>query len=186
MRGAALRAQRTCRAQRAPGFHSPQGPLSPAAQGFRTGAALCALAAAAFSLSAFAQAEAPAQESSASIAAAAISGQALRGKAVYEAQCSACHSADAHRVGPAHRSVVGRRAGTAPGYAYSDALRRSTVVWTPENLKAWLANPEAVIAGQAMGYQLESATSRDDVVAYLATLVARSPGLAPSTALPER
>lgn len=93
-----------------------------------------------------------------------------RGRAVYEARCSGCHSVDAHRVGPLHRGVLGRRAGAVPGYDYSPALRTTTLVWSPATLTAWLADPEAVIPGQGMGYRLGDAREREDVVAYLATL----------------
>lgn len=93
-----------------------------------------------------------------------------RGRAVYESRCGACHSVDSHRVGPLHQGVLGRKAGGAPGYAYSDALKNSPLVWNQANLKAWLAGPEAVIPGQAMGYSLGDARERDDVVAYLASL----------------
>ena len=96
--------------------------------------------------------------------------QLVRGRALYESRCGACHSVDSHRVGPSHQGVVGRKAGSAPGYAYSDALKNSRLVWNPANLQAWLAGPEAVIPGQAMGYSLGDAREREDVVAYLASL----------------
>ncbi len=96
-----------------------------------------------------------------------------RGKALYESRCGACHSVDANRVGPAHQGVVGRKAGSAPGFVYSKALANSQVIWTPSNLLAWLAGPEAVIPGQEMGYSLGEARDRQDVVAYLATLQSR-------------
>jgi len=93
-----------------------------------------------------------------------------RGKAVYEARCSGCHSVDAHRVGPSHRGVVGRRAGAAKGYEYSSALADSRLLWTRATLDAWLSDPEDVIPGQAMGYSLDDARERADVIAYLASL----------------
>lgn len=95
---------------------------------------------------------------------------AERGKVLYESRCVACHSVDANRVGPLHRGVLGRRAGTAPGFAYSDALRGSTLVWSRETLQAWLKDPEALIPGQQMGYQVEMLQDRLDLVAFLATL----------------
>ncbi len=97
-------------------------------------------------------------------------GSALRGKEIYEARCSACHSVDAHRVGPMHWGVLGRKAGSAPGYGYSEALSKSRIIWTRATLMVWLASPEALIPGQRMGYQMDSANDREDVVAYLATL----------------
>jgi len=93
-----------------------------------------------------------------------------RGRAVYQEHCAGCHSVDAHREGPAHRGVVGRRAGALKDYIYSPALQGSKLLWTRATLQAWLADPEALIPGQAMDYHLDSAQEREDVVAYLATL----------------
>lgn len=95
-----------------------------------------------------------------------------RGRTLYESRCSACHSVDANRTGPLHAGVLGRRAGSVPGFAYSPALASSRIVWTRANLLAWLANPEALIPGQAMGFQVPEAHDREDLVAYLATLAA--------------
>ena len=74
---------------------------------------------------------------------------AERGLAVYEAHCSSCHSPDAHGDGPAHRGVVGRRAGALRDFDYSPALRNSRILWTRATLKAWLTNPEALIPARA-------------------------------------
>lgn len=102
--------------------------------------------------------------------AAAPAGSAVRGKEIYAAQCSACHSIGTNRVGPMHLGVLGRKAGSAVGYRYSEALRKSKIVWNHDTLVAWLTDPEALIAGQRMGYSVDSAQDREDVVAYLATL----------------
>ncbi|RZJ09646.1 MAG: c-type cytochrome [Acidovorax sp.] len=93
-----------------------------------------------------------------------------RGRAVYAAHCSACHSVTLHGDGPAHVGVVGRRAGALKDFDYSPALRSSKILWTRATLKAWLTNPEALIPGQGMDYQLDDEREREDVVAYLATL----------------
>jgi cytochrome c len=100
----------------------------------------------------------------------APAGSAVKGKELYDARCSACHSVDAHRVGPMHLGVVGRKAGSAAGYSYSEAVRNSKIVWRHDTLVAWLTNPEALIPGQRMGYSMDNAQDREDVVAYLATL----------------
>jgi cytochrome c len=86
---------------------------------------------------------------------------------VYEQRCSGCHSLDANRVGPAHRGVHGRRAGTAPAFAYSDAVRRSGIVWNDATLDRWLANPQALIPGQRMNFRIADPRERADVIAYL-------------------
>jgi cytochrome c len=98
-----------------------------------------------------------------------LGGNALQGKTIFDARCGACHSVDSNRVGPALGGVVGRVAGKAPDFFYSQALGAAKHVWTREKLLAWLTDPEALVPGQAMGYRLETAQDRQDVVAYLAT-----------------
>ncbi len=93
-----------------------------------------------------------------------------RGQTLFESRCVACHSLDANRVGPALRGVLGRTAGKAPDYFYSQAMSSATHVWDESKLKAWLTDPENVVPGQAMNYRLDIAEDRDDVVAYLATV----------------
>lgn len=94
-------------------------------------------------------------------------GDAGRGAELYEARCTGCHSLDANRVGPLHRGVVGRRAGSVTDFAYSPALRKSKLTWTEANLDRWLANPEALVPGQKMGYSVAEAVDRADLIAYL-------------------
>jgi cytochrome c len=98
------------------------------------------------------------------------SGDAERGQQAYEARCGGCHSVDTDRVGPRHAGVVGRRAGSVPGFAYSEALRTSGLTWDAALLDRWLANPEALVPGQRMGYRVADGQARADIVAYLGTL----------------
>ncbi len=95
-----------------------------------------------------------------------------RGLKIYTAKCSACHSAYENSVGPAHAGILGRRAGKARDYDYSEALKKSKIVWSRADLKRWLIDPEKVIPGQRMGYRLSLPNERSDVVAYLSTLSA--------------
>jgi cytochrome c len=92
---------------------------------------------------------------------------AARGAELYASRCGACHSLDANRVGPRHRDVFGRRAGSLPDYVYPPALERSGITWNAETLDRWLANPEALVPGQRMGYRLGDAGEREDVIEYL-------------------
>lgn len=109
------------------------------------------------------------------VATAADDGDAGRGRAAYEARCGGCHSVATDRIGPRHAGVFGRRAGSVPGFAYSEALRRSGLTWDAESLDRWLADPEALVPGQRMGYRLDDKQARADIVAYLATLAAVRP-----------
>jgi len=101
------------------------------------------------------------------VAAQAWSADAVRGKELYEARCGACHSIEDNRVGPAHKGVVGRKAGTAPDYDYSPAVKASTIVWNVDTLDRWLTDPERTIPGQKMGYSVPQEQDRSDIIAYL-------------------
>jgi cytochrome c len=85
--------------------------------------------------------------------------------------CAACHrfsAADGTLVGPHLEGVFGRRAATLEGFPYSDALRRSGLVWTPRSLEAWLANPAGFVEGTTMAFSgYRSAEDRRDLIAYL-------------------
>ena len=97
-------------------------------------------------------------------------GDAQKGAALYQQHCTACHAVDSNKIGPAHRGVMGRRVGSLPGYKYSAELAASRLRWTPQTLNAWLADPEDLVAGQRMGFMIESEQERADLIAYLATL----------------
>ena len=94
-------------------------------------------------------------------------GDAARGKEIYETRCFACHSLDANRVGPKHRGVYGRAAGSVAGYAYSPALTASGIVWSEATLDPWLAGPRRLVPGTKMSFSLPEAADRADVIAYL-------------------
>jgi cytochrome c len=100
-------------------------------------------------------------------------GDALKGKVLYESRCTACHSLDHSRIGPAHRGVFGRHVAQVAGFDYSPALRRAHVVWNAKSLDRWLINPEAFIPGQKMGYTVPDGQDRADIIAFLASPDAR-------------
>lgn len=100
---------------------------------------------------------------------AAYTGDAAKGKRVF-AQCMTCHAVQEGRnnVGPSLYQVVGRESGTVAGFKYSDANASSDVVWTEENLFAYLENPQAYIPGTIMAFPgLRNPQDRADVIAYL-------------------
>lgn len=95
------------------------------------------------------------------------SGNPATGERLYQS-CMGCHSLDDNDVGPRHRGVVGRAAGAVPGYAYSQALRKSGLVWTPANLDKWLTNPQKLVPGAKMYFSVTMAQDRANIIAYLA------------------
>src|SRR5271165_2113139 len=99
-------------------------------------------------------------------AAAGLAGDADRGEQLYQA-CTDCHSLDKNDVGPRHRGVYGRKAGSLPDYPYSDALKSSNIVWNEETLDKWLTDPQTFVPGVKMFFHLDNAQDRADVIAYL-------------------
>lgn len=94
-------------------------------------------------------------------------GDAARGAEIYT-RCAACHALEYNRTGPKHCGVVGRKAGTVPGFDYSSAMRRSHLTWDPATLDRFLADPPKVIPGTTMTYAgIPDARERADVIAYL-------------------
>ena len=87
--------------------------------------------------------------------------------------CSGCHTIVAGRngIGPSLLGVVGRKAGSLPGFAYSAALQTSGITWTPEKLDRWLSGPMAMVPGTRMSFGgYADPKQRQAVIAYLNTL----------------
>ncbi len=76
---------------------------------------------------------------------------ALPGAALFRANCSGCHLlVGEHSAGPHLEDIVGRRAGAVAGFSFSDALTGLDIVWTRDNLAAYLADPAAFAEGTTM------------------------------------
>ena len=99
-------------------------------------------------------------------------GDATKGKSVFR-QCSVCHSdkEGENRVGPSLFGVYGRKAGEAPAFSYSKAVKDSGISWNDDNLSKYLENPQQVIKGTRMAFPgLKKPEDRADVIAYLKSL----------------
>jgi len=96
-----------------------------------------------------------------------LSGDPKRGAEIY-GRCKACHALTRNRTGPKHCGVVGRAAGSVPGFAYSQAMAASGLVWDRETLDRFLEDPLAMIPETTMGYDgVKDALERADLIAYL-------------------
>jgi cytochrome c len=98
----------------------------------------------------------------------------VRGERVFQ-RCYACHSVVAGEdklPGPNLRRVLGRRAGTLAGFAFSPAMIEAGavrgLVWTRATLETFLADPQRVVRGTEMGMPgLPGVAARRDVIDYL-------------------
>mgnify|MGYP003384856705 CR=1 FL=1 len=100
---------------------------------------------------------------------ASFTGDAAAGKRVF-VKCLACHvvTQGQNRVGPSLYGIVGRPAGSIPGFAYSAANKNSGIVWTEDVMFAYLKNPQTYIPGTKMVFPgLPAGKDRADVIAYL-------------------
>lgn len=98
------------------------------------------------------------------------------GKVAFGIYCASCHSVTTGgtKIGPSLTGVVGRKAGTSPGYEYSPAMLNFDVTWTPENIAKHIEKPAELIPGNRMGKLfprgVQDAKQREDIVAYLRTV----------------
>jgi cytochrome c len=69
--------------------------------------------------------------------------------------CRACHQIgeDAQNMlGPELNGVDGRKAGSVPDYPYSEANKKSGIVWNAATFKQYLKNPAAMVPGTKMTF----------------------------------
>jgi glucose/arabinose dehydrogenase len=102
------------------------------------------------------------------------------GQTYFDRNCASCHTADPNlssRAGPGLYAVVGRKAGSVPGYNYTDALVKAGAAgktWTRADLDVFLADPTKAVPGTAMPVGVPDKADRAALIGYLATLHGKS------------
>jgi len=92
------------------------------------------------------------------------------GESAFKRNCAACHVVEAgqNRLGPSLAGIVGRKAGTVPGFAYSDANKNSGVTWDEATLDTYLQDPKKFMPGTKMvSPGVKDADARAALIAYL-------------------
>jgi cytochrome c len=90
-----------------------------------------------------------------------------QGRLFFEKRCTGCHSLDADKEGPRLRGVYGRKAGSVPGFAYSDALRSAGFTWDADSLDRWLTSTESVVPGNNMDFSVPKSEERAAIIQFL-------------------
>jgi cytochrome c len=103
--------------------------------------------------------------------ASAQSGDAARGQRLFNQQCRSCHTLEkdgASVAGPNLYGLFGSKAGTAPGYEFSEAMIHSGIIWDDTTVAAYLRDPKQKVPGTKMAYGgMKQAGQLADMVAYL-------------------
>ncbi len=110
------------------------------------------------------------------VAAATLASVATPAKAAAPAEfqvCAACHSTKPGviKIGPSLAGVVGRKAGTMPGFKYSAAMKKAGWIWDVKKLTAYIDDPQKVVPGNRMPFfGTHNMKTAHTVAEYLATL----------------
>jgi cytochrome c len=92
------------------------------------------------------------------------------GATLFLNQCGTCHTVEhgaAPRQGPNLAGVVGRRAGSLPGFAYSQGFAKADWTWDGAHLDRWLTNPQAMIPSAVMLYRQADDSVRKTIIDWL-------------------
>jgi cytochrome c len=108
-------------------------------------------------------------------AAPAAAGDPARGEQLWR-KCASCHTLDANgrnRAGPRLHGIFGRTAGSVSDYSYSDALKKSGIVWNDSTLDAYIKDAEGFVPGTKMYGGLSQDADREDLLAFLKSATSR-------------
>ena len=102
-------------------------------------------------------------------------GDAAAGEKVFK-KCKACHQVGdgaKNRIGPMLNGIVGKEIASVDGFKYSKAFKAKKdegLVWTEEELDAFLTKPKKYLKGTKMSFAgLKKEDDRANVIAYLKT-----------------
>jgi cytochrome c len=101
------------------------------------------------------------------------------GRKIFNDRCGICHTLNWKQpflFGPRLEGVVGRPAGSLPDFPYSDALKKSGLVWTEDNLRKWIGDSSRTVPNTLMEHvSISDPAEQLYVVQYLKTLKAKAP-----------
>lgn len=86
-------------------------------------------------------------------------------------KCSPCHSIgpDAeNKIGPELNGLDGRHSGSVADYSYSEANKKSGIVWNEASFKEYIKDPKAMVPGTKMFFAGDKNPQEiDDLWAYI-------------------
>jgi cytochrome c len=105
-----------------------------------------------------------------------VEAEQVAGQHLFKDHCAACHQERRRPhfdLGPSLKGIVGRSAAAVPNFPYSNALKKSGLVWTEDNLRKWIADNEHMVPGMLMPHvEIKDPAEMIYIVEYLKTLKA--------------
>jgi cytochrome c len=92
------------------------------------------------------------------------------GETLFKKNCAICHTLEEgkNKIGPSLAGVVGRKAGSVPGFAYSAANKNSGDTWDEATLDTYLTDPRKFMPGTKMVFAgLKNSEDRKALIEYL-------------------
>jgi cytochrome c len=108
----------------------------------------------------------------------AFAADAEAGKTAFATKCGICHQVgpDAKTmVGPALNGIVGGKAASVEGFAYSPGMKKlgeEGFVWNETHLDGWIADPKGMLPDSPMSLAFQGISDeaeRANIIAYLKT-----------------
>jgi cytochrome c len=105
-----------------------------------------------------------------------IEAEQAAGRQLFDEHCTVCHAPKRGQAfGPSLNGVLGRPAGSVSGFPYSEALKKSGLVWTEDNLRKWVGDAAATVPHTLMPHvSFSDPAEQVYVVEYLKTLKGRA------------
>ena len=71
-------------------------------------------------------------------------------------------------VGPNLHGIFGRKAGSVEGFAYSEAMKNSGIVWDDDKIRQYLSKPRELVPGNKMAFPgIKDENEISNLLAYL-------------------
>ncbi len=101
----------------------------------------------------------------------AVAADEAGGEQLFNNSCRTCHSwkEGDNRLGPNLHGIVGRKAGSASGFGYSESMKNSGITWEEGTLDKFITNPDGVIPGNNMKpfTGISDAATRKQIIEFL-------------------
>jgi cytochrome c len=93
------------------------------------------------------------------------------GKGVFNNNCRTCHSwkEGDNRLGPNLHGIIGRKAGSVSGFAYSESMKSSGITWDESSLDKFISNPDSLVPNNKMKpfTGIADAATRKQIIEFL-------------------